>query len=132
MFFRYYAPLTSPKQKHLQMKNQVDFLKINNGVWGAINFNNMLPIHNKSLQQIVIKIRSSDTRTDVNYKNLLVNQLSWCNVHKDVILKHANKLYDLIVQKKGRQELIDRCCDFPVDEKQYYLYCKEHHFEIPK
>ncbi|MDR3121494.1 MAG: type III toxin-antitoxin system ToxN/AbiQ family toxin, partial [Clostridiales bacterium] len=41
----YFAPLTSPKSKHLAMKNQVDFLKINDGVWGAINFNNMIPIH---------------------------------------------------------------------------------------
>ena len=39
--YDYYAPLTSPKPKHLHMKNQVDFLKINGGVWGAINFNNM-------------------------------------------------------------------------------------------
>lgn len=36
----YYAPLTSPKPKHLHMKNQVDFLKIKGGEWGAINFNN--------------------------------------------------------------------------------------------
>ena len=38
--FDYFAPLTSPKPKHLKMKNQIDFLKINNGIWGAINFNN--------------------------------------------------------------------------------------------
>lgn len=42
--FHYYAPLTSPKPKHLQMKNQIDFLKINQGQWGAINFNNMIPV----------------------------------------------------------------------------------------
>ena len=29
--FHYYAPLTSPKPKHLQMKNQIDFLKIKDG-----------------------------------------------------------------------------------------------------
>ena len=29
--FHYYAPLTSPKPKHLHMKNQIDFLKINKG-----------------------------------------------------------------------------------------------------
>ncbi|MDR1320575.1 MAG: type III toxin-antitoxin system ToxN/AbiQ family toxin, partial [Gracilibacteraceae bacterium] len=43
--YNYYAPLTSPKPKHLCMKNQVDFLKINGGAWGAINFNNMIPVH---------------------------------------------------------------------------------------
>ena len=33
----YYAPLSSPKPKHLKMKNQIDFIKINSGKWGAIN-----------------------------------------------------------------------------------------------
>ena len=42
---RYYAPLTSPKSKHLHMKNQIDFLKIKGGEWGAINYNNMIPVH---------------------------------------------------------------------------------------
>lgn len=32
----YYAPLTSPKPKHLRMKSQIDFLKIKGGEWGAI------------------------------------------------------------------------------------------------
>ena len=32
---RYYAPLTSPKSKHLHMKNQIDFLKIKGGEWGG-------------------------------------------------------------------------------------------------
>ena len=40
----YYAPLSSPKAKHLNMKNQIDLLKINGGVYGVINFNNMIPI----------------------------------------------------------------------------------------
>ena len=54
--YDYYAPLTSPKPKHLHMKNQVDFLKINGGVWGAINFNNMIPIHSDQLEHIDIRI----------------------------------------------------------------------------
>ena len=40
----YYAPLSSPKPKHLKMKNGKDFRKINKGVYGAINFNNMIPV----------------------------------------------------------------------------------------
>ena len=42
--YHYYAPLTSPKPKHMEMKNQMDFLKIKNGEWGAINLNNMIPV----------------------------------------------------------------------------------------
>lgn len=40
--FSYYAPLTSPKPKHIKMKDQIDFIKINDGHWGAINLNNMI------------------------------------------------------------------------------------------
>ena len=40
----YFAPFTSPKPKHVEMKNTIDFLKIDNGNLGAINFNNMMPI----------------------------------------------------------------------------------------
>ena len=39
----YYAPLTSPKPKHKNMKNSKDFRKIENGKYGAINFFDVLP-----------------------------------------------------------------------------------------
>ena len=42
----YFAPLTSPKNKHLTMHNTIDFLKIKNGELEAINFNNMIPVMN--------------------------------------------------------------------------------------
>ena len=40
----YFAPLSSPKPKHLKMKNMVDFIKIDGGKLGAINLNNMIPV----------------------------------------------------------------------------------------
>ena len=40
----YFAPLSSPKEKHKYMPNNLDFLKINNGKSGVINFNNMIPV----------------------------------------------------------------------------------------
>ncbi len=44
----YFAPLYSPKPKHMSMKNTMDFFKIDNGQLGAINFNNMIPVTNKN------------------------------------------------------------------------------------
>ncbi len=32
---KYYAPFTSPKSKHLKMKNSIDFRKINEGKLGG-------------------------------------------------------------------------------------------------
>ena len=50
----YYAPFTSPKPKHQKMKNGKDFRKINQGIYGAINFNNMIPIVAEALIEIDI------------------------------------------------------------------------------
>ena len=44
----YFAPLSSPKPKHKNMKNTIDFLKIKNGELGAVNFNNMIPVKKKN------------------------------------------------------------------------------------
>lgn len=120
--FHYYAPLTSPKPKHLHMKNQIDFMKIKNGEWGAINFNNMIPVPVENLTKVDMKITDSDTKTDIDYKNLLANQLSWCNSHRDMIMKQAEKLYITIVEGKAWDNLSNRCCNFTLDEQRCKTY----------
>lgn len=108
----YYAPLTSPKKKHLRMKNQLDFLKINNGKWGAINFNNMIPVSENELKIIELRPLEDDTKSLIEYKNLLINQLRWCNSNKERIRTNAAKLYELISSGKTRESLKERCCNF--------------------
>ncbi|HBA50828.1 MAG TPA: type III toxin-antitoxin system ToxN/AbiQ family toxin [Lachnospiraceae bacterium] len=119
---RYYAPLSSPKPKHLQMKNQLDFLKINHGTWGVINFNNMIPVPSSCLTKVDLQIVSTDSEQDIAYKNLLSNQLSWCNSHKNAILTQAQKLYRIITQGKPWDKLAERCCNFSLNEQQCLLY----------
>ena len=64
----YFAPLSSPKPKHLKMHNAIDFLKIDNGNLGAINFNNMIPVKEKNTTGILLnKQRTNDD--DINIKN---------------------------------------------------------------
>ena len=126
--FNYYAPLTSPKPKHLQMKNQADFFKINGGVWGAINFNNMIPVHNNSLQKVDIENLPLDTKSNIDYKNLLTNQLTWCNANQSTILRQAEKLYVIVSRGRAWPQLAARCCNFPIDEQQYLVYCQKHGF----
>lgn len=122
--FDYFAPLTSPKPKHLKMKNQIDFLKINNGIWGAINFNNMIPVPQCCLSRISMEILPTDTQDEIAYKNLLMNQLSWCNMkqHTDAILEKALRLYTVITTGRARKELVERCCDFHKAELQYWKF----------
>ena len=128
----YFAPLSSPKPKHKTMKNQVDFLKINSGEWGAINFNNMIPIHPNCLTVVDMRILETDDKAERDYKNLLTNQLSWCNSNRAGILARAEKLYRMIVEKKAWPELARRCCDFIIDEEQYREYCTQHGLEVPE
>lgn len=40
--FKYFAPLSSFKQKHANMKESVDFIKIKD--YAVINLNNMIPV----------------------------------------------------------------------------------------
>lgn len=121
---KYYAPLSSPKPKHLTMKNQVDFIKIDGGQYGVINLNNMIPIHNNSVTVVNPTIQAGDSSADIIYKNLLANQLTWCNAHKTDILDKALKLYRMITSGKGYPQLISRCCNFTLDEQKLGEYSK--------
>jgi len=132
---KYYAPLTSPKPKHKKMKNQMDFQKINGGEWGAINFNNMIPIHIDSLKNIEVQKLPCITEEDKNYKNLLENQLSWCNAYKNNIISKAEKLYRIITDDKKEHDpqlagLMKRCCNFKLNEARYIEYCKSNNFSL--
>lgn len=117
----YYAPLSSPKPKHQKMKNQIDFIKINQGIWGAINLNNMIPINAK----FATKINPNDLNRnydDKAYRNLLNNQLSWCNVNKATIVRKAEQLYHSITTGKANANLINRCCKFALLEQKCQEY----------
>lgn len=120
--FQYYAPLTFPKPKQLHMKNHVDFLKINHEEWGSVNFNNMIPVLPECLTKVQMKILEPDLAQDVAYKNLLSNQLSWCNANRETILKQAQKLYQIIAGGRAWETLAGRCCDFALDEKHCKAY----------
>lgn len=124
-YIHYFATLTSPKPKHRHMKSQIDFLKIKGREWGAINFNNMIPVHPNILTKVEMKIFETDSQAEKAYKNLLSNQLSWCNSHRDTILKQAEKLYRLIVDGKAWDSLASRCCNFALDEALYAAYVNE-------
>ena len=66
---KYYTAFTSPKEKHRKMKNTKDFRKINQGIYGALNFNNMILVVESALLLIDI-----DAIADSKYQRLLQNQ----------------------------------------------------------
>lgn len=118
----FFAPLSSPKSKHLNMKNGADFHKINSGHQGAINFNNMIPIPNSEL--ILMDIHSIP---DESYRNLLNSQLKFINSNQDVLKKKAEKLYRLVESDnstltKHQLQIKQRCIDFILLLEQCRLY----------
>lgn len=113
----YFAPLSSPKPKHLKMSNKaIDVWKINHGKLGIININNMLPCPIEVLTEVIPTIK------DEKYKMLLENQISSINADRESLFKKINRF-----QKKYRLDLLntnvkERCCDFQLLEEK----CKEY------
>ena len=112
----YYAPLSSPKNKHLRMKNTMDFRKIDNGNLGSINLNNMIPVAKEALIEIDIA-----NIEDARYKRLLQNQYRYIKRDLPQIQTSAEKLYKVI--HTADAELNDnllkikhRCCNLPLLE----------------
>ena len=117
-----YAPLTSPKPKHLTMSNGADFIKINAGKWGAINLNNMIPVQPQNLIGVQTNILATDTPQEANYKYLLKNQLQWCTSNSAQIIRQAQRLYNMITIGSAYLSLMARCCDFSVLEAKCAAY----------
>ncbi|WP_443976593.1 type III toxin-antitoxin system ToxN/AbiQ family toxin [Treponema succinifaciens] len=116
---KYYAPFSSPKPKHKKMKNGKDFRKINNGLYGAINFNNMIPVLDSALIEIDIA-----NIADAKYRRLLQNQYNSIKADEKGILKTAENLRKLIFDAETNLSAHDkvikqRCCDLVLLEEKY-------------
>ena len=126
----YFAPLTSPKQKHLTMKNAIDFHRIQEGQLGAINFNNMIPIPSDEAKEIDLNISIGMSTDELNYKNLLKNQKNWCDGNVDVLMNKAKHLRETI-ETTENEKLLRRCCDFKLLEEKCLEYSVKQK-ELPK
>ena len=125
--FQYYAGLASPKPKHQNMKDNIDFIKIDEGRLGVINLNAMIPIPSCLLTKVDIN------SVDPKYKILLQNQLSWCNTiqNKTKILKNSDRLYQILQRDiPNGNHLRSRCCDFIALEQKCLEYCKNHNLNL--
>ena len=116
---RYFAPLTSPKEKHKTMKNTKDFRKIAGGKYGAINFCNMIPVSEEALIPI-----DFNAIADKHYRRLLQNQYNALREDAASVMKTASALRDLVFSDNSKLSLNDRrikerCCNFPLLESVY-------------
>lgn len=125
--YEYFAPLTSPKPKHLKMQNTLDFFKIKNGEFGAVNFNNMIPVISNNYEVIYFK-DDKKSISDRKYEELLKNQVNWLNENYIQVKNKSRKLYDLFNCGKLSSNIMDRCCNFKLLEKK----CEEYNNLIVK
>ena len=120
---KYFAPLSSPKQKHLTMRNNIDFHKLQEGKLGAINFNNMIPVPDGEYS--VIDTRSESlTYQEEKYKILLQNQLRWLNRDGRMLRNIAYSLYEKRINGTLSNRIQRRCCDFYLLEKKFFANSK--------
>lgn len=122
----FYAPLTSPKPKHRHMRNELDFVKIDRGKLGALNLNNMIPVHPQLLQPISLQTSSFISKEEEEYHNLLQKQMEWCSKHEAQITSRARHLYQLVTSHQASNPMMKRCCNFYEDMCLLKQYCERY------
>lgn len=122
--FMYFAPLSSPKPKHLKLKSKLDFLKIDGGKLGAINFNNMLPVTKKNITKIDLD-KICKNKEEKKYIKLLKEQIFWLNRHDKKILDKSKRLYNQYINGTLNKNIAERCCDFKLLETKCLEYSRK-------
>ena len=118
----YFAPLSSPKEKHKRMKTNIDFFKIDKGNLGIINFNNMIPVINNDIcrNKLDLEMLSKSLNTDdIKYFRLLKNQLKYCEKNKNIILAKAEKIYNIFTKNLDK-----------LSESQKKMYRRVNNFKM--
>ena len=121
--YLYFAPLSSPKPKHLKLQSKADFLKLDNGKLGAINFNNMLPVTERNIVKIDLNEKYS-TKTEQKYTSLLKEQLYWLNRNSEKIYGRSKKIYNKYLNGTLDKKIFKRCCNFKLLEDKCREYNK--------
>lgn len=104
--FNYYVPLESPKPNHANIKSGGPAMKLDGGRLGLMGFNNMIPVDVCNLIEFDFK-----KEPDKSYRNLLYNQLAYCEKNIDIIQARAQKTYEKAVS--GKVPIYRKvCCDF--------------------
>lgn len=112
--FEYFVPMESPKPNHTKIKPGKHIMKLDEGRYGLLGFNNMIPVHKDALIEFDI-----NAEPDEKYRELLRRQASLCNRMKADILNHAQLTYFDVVD--GRNKFLIRVsCNF----KRLELACK--------
>ena len=121
---KYLIPLSHPAPKHTKMNSRADFDKIVNKqgkLIGVLNYNLMIPVHERQLLKVDLKAQKSDTPSEHHYKQLCIDEINWCRKNSVTIINKAICLYNLCTNEsnyKGKS----RCLNF----KKLELICEKY------
>ncbi len=117
----YFAPLSSPKVKHLTLKSNIDVVRIDGGRFGVVNFNNMIPVMQNNYELFDLNSVPQDTY-ELKRQNLLKTQLIWLNKNIKTVKGKALNLYNKYKNGHLPERIKSRCCNFILLEEK----CKEY------
>lgn len=114
----YFAPLSSLKPKHTNMKDGLDFIKVKN--YAVINLNNMFPVPVGEYTYVDFAAIQ-----DPQYRALLLAEYRYIKSIQDKIKKNAAALYSYKLANGEETPLGKRCNDFSALE----LACNKYKIE---
>ncbi|MBP3351526.1 MAG: type III toxin-antitoxin system ToxN/AbiQ family toxin [Lachnospiraceae bacterium] len=112
---KYFAPLSSFKDKHKKMKESIDFIKIKD--YAVINLNNMIPVPDSQIVDIDI-----NKEKEPSYRYLLQAESREISRQKNRIRKNAEIVYSRKKHNDNSTALAKRTNNFELLEK----LCKEY------
>jgi len=117
--YTYYIPVCSKKNKHYNMKDSIDFIKLEDGAGliSVLNINNMIPIPDNLVE--IIDVNSEPEKQ----KFMLQKEIRQIRKKREQIIKSANDVYKIKTQhSENNPNLSSRCADFRLLEQKMSEY----------
>ena len=125
----YLIPLSHAKPKHINMKSSADFEKIydkNDKLLSVLNFNLMIPVTHNQLIPVDYSSKNTDSAKERAYKQLCINEITYCRSISKKISDKAKILYRLCTDPNSNYNGKNRCLDFPKLESVCKKYNEKH------
>lgn len=119
--YRYFVPMESPKEEHKKLRPSVHIMPLENGRYGLLGFNNMIPVPPEAVSVLDI-----DAEQNRQYADLLRRQASFINRHKADVYERAQKTYFRATTKNQDNFFRKICCDFKRLERVSSQYDPNH------
>lgn len=126
--FKYFAPLSSPKEKDYYYKDGVKLIKKStipivrlitdkNVLLGKIKLGNMIPVMEEH-----ITLYDIEAESDVKYKDLVLDEMICVRKRKDEIMKKARILYNQKTKGYENINYLNSTIDFKLLEEACLQY----------